>query len=303
MKLIQIALLLLLCSVTAQSETLTTNDRSYIDNIAIRPGDTRLVEIFIDNTEVPWRTLNTWIELPPGLEFVKLTANDIAGLDYTLDHVQDEHSEDWFDFSTESYAAISCSFKNPDCQVHDSYYQYLLQEGQWEWFQSLEACMEGTKLRVYVGDVEMKTSVFAGREHFPIAIIKIKADDNLQPSSVVKVNSLFGSAYLGNYNGQDAASSVICEYYIPVNMASVSYRPVDIADVNAIINVMLSRQGAQMWGWYDHNGDGVVDISDVNAMINEMLGKTHEGYDIPTGNTGHDTSSGPENNAEYTLEN
>ena len=34
----------------------------------------------------------------------------------------------------------------------------------------------------------------------------------------------------------------------------------------------------------DITGDGKIDISDVNCMINVMLG-----YDVPTGNQGHDT--------------
>ena len=37
----------------------------------------------------------------------------------------------------------------------------------------------------------------------------------------------------------------------------------------------------------DINGDGVVDIADVNAVINLMLGKD---YDVPTGHQGHDTA-------------
>lgn len=44
---------------------------------------------------------------------------------------------------------------------------------------------------------------------------------------------------------------------------------VDIADVNAVINVMLGKSSAVA----DVTGDGQVDIADVNAVINRMLGK------------------------------
>ena len=44
---------------------------------------------------------------------------------------------------------------------------------------------------------------------------------------------------------------------------------VDIADVNAVINMMLGKSAAPG----DVTGDGKVDISDVNAVINAMLGK------------------------------
>ena len=36
---------------------------------------------------------------------------------------------------------------------------------------------------------------------------------------------------------------------------------------------------------YDLNHDGQIDIADVNIMINVLLG-----YDVPTGNQGHDTA-------------
>ena len=46
---------------------------------------------------------------------------------------------------------------------------------------------------------------------------------------------------------------------------------VDIADVNAVINIMLGK--ANIIDAADVNGDGEVDIADVNAVINIMLGK------------------------------
>ena len=49
---------------------------------------------------------------------------------------------------------------------------------------------------------------------------------------------------------------------------------VDIADVNAVINVMLGKLLASDFpGNADVTGDGKVDIADVNTAINLMLGK------------------------------
>lgn len=49
---------------------------------------------------------------------------------------------------------------------------------------------------------------------------------------------------------------------------------VDIADVNAAINIMLGRANDDDYqGTADINGDGNIDIADVNAIINAMLGK------------------------------
>lgn len=48
---------------------------------------------------------------------------------------------------------------------------------------------------------------------------------------------------------------------------------VDIADVNAVINMMLGKVEQTPAG--DVTGDGGVDIADVNAVINVMLGKSH----------------------------
>ena len=49
---------------------------------------------------------------------------------------------------------------------------------------------------------------------------------------------------------------------------------VDIADVNAVINMMLGK--AEQTASGDINGDGSVDIADVNAVINLMLGKINQ---------------------------
>ena len=55
---------------------------------------------------------------------------------------------------------------------------------------------------------------------------------------------------------------------------------VDIADVNAVINIMLGKAAPTAGG--DVTGDGSVDIADVNAVINIMLGKTPPSGGDPT---------------------
>ena len=57
---------------------------------------------------------------------------------------------------------------------------------------------------------------------------------------------------------------------------------VDIADVNAVINMMLGKAFPTPVG--DVTGDDSVDIADVNAVINMMLGKIQPGGD-PTSQT------------------
>lgn len=49
---------------------------------------------------------------------------------------------------------------------------------------------------------------------------------------------------------------------------------VDVADVNACINVVLGQEDASKYdGRCDLNGDGAVDVADVNAIINIVLGQ------------------------------
>ncbi len=55
---------------------------------------------------------------------------------------------------------------------------------------------------------------------------------------------------------------------------------VDIADVNAVINMMLGKASPTAAG--DVTGDNSVDIADVNAVINIMLGKTPPSGGDPT---------------------
>ncbi len=57
---------------------------------------------------------------------------------------------------------------------------------------------------------------------------------------------------------------------------------VDIADVNAVINIMLDKAPSNSEA--DVTGDGMVDIADVNAVINIMLGKVTP----PSKPTGYD---------------
>ncbi len=55
---------------------------------------------------------------------------------------------------------------------------------------------------------------------------------------------------------------------------------VDIADVNAVINMMLGKTAQTAAS--DVTGDSKVDIADVNAVINIMLGKTSQDESITT---------------------
>ena len=55
---------------------------------------------------------------------------------------------------------------------------------------------------------------------------------------------------------------------------------VDIADVNAVINMMLGKTAQTAAG--DVTGDNNVDIADVNAVINIMLGKTGQDESVTT---------------------
>lgn len=59
---------------------------------------------------------------------------------------------------------------------------------------------------------------------------------------------------------------------------------VDIADVNAVINVMLGKATSdELQAACDVTGDGKVDIADVNAVINAMLGKSPTPNPSPEG--------------------
>ena len=53
---------------------------------------------------------------------------------------------------------------------------------------------------------------------------------------------------------------------------------VDIADVNAVINIMLGK--AEPVSAADVTGDGKIDVADVNTVINYMLGKANPNYVI-----------------------
>lgn len=49
---------------------------------------------------------------------------------------------------------------------------------------------------------------------------------------------------------------------------------VDVADVNAVVNILLGKvEAGSLAGNADLNGDGEIDVSDINAIVNIILGK------------------------------
>ena len=276
-----ISTLVLLCGITAQAAAIQIEDSVYIESFGMRPGDTRFVEVFLDSSN-PWVLLNTKISLPSGLEFVMITEDELEGTDYTMEHIFDPDAEKGLVFVHESYVVLSNKFKDRDYMLHDYYYNYLPQD---EWPTLMFSRLTDNQLLVVVDNYEMyKISMVTG-EHFPMALIKVHATDEFVPQSVIQIQAPLYTNYIDIYTGQPTTTPV--EYGGKPSRMAVTKRPADISDVNKLINVMLGKPDAQSWGWYDTNSDGIVDITDVNAIINEMLGKT--GYDVPTGNQGHDT--------------
>lgn len=276
-----IAALMLLCGMAAQAAAIQIEDSVYIESFGMRPGDTRFVEVFFDNTK-PWVDLYATIELPDGLEFVKITPQDVEGTNYVMEHIFDVENDEHIIFIQEGYAALSNKFKDHDYMLHDYYYDYLPPN---EWGTFLYSTLSENKLSVLLDNYDFyKISMVCG-EHFPMLLIKIHATDDFFPQSVIQIQAPLYTNYIDIYTGQPTATPV--EYGGKPSRMAVTQRPVDIGDINKMINVMLGKPDAQMWGWYDTNSDGVVDISDINTIINEMLGKT--GYDVPTGHQGHDT--------------
>ena len=80
------------------------------------------------------------------------------------------------------------------------------------------------------------------------------------------LTDMFGNIlYRGTYYNKNYAEHFAKTRRSDINQDGM----VDIADVNAVINMMLGKSTTAA----DVNGDGQVDISDVNAVINAMLGK------------------------------
>lgn len=286
--LILITSLMLLCGISAQAVAIQIEDSVYIESFGMRPGDTRLVEVFFDNTK-PWVMLYTSIELPDGLEFVIITPQDVEGTDYVMEHILDPECDEGLLFTQEGYAALSNKFKDHDYMLHDYYYYDRLPPNDWGTL--LFSTLSENKLSVELDNYDLyKISMVCG-EHFPMILIKIHATDDFVPQSVIQIQAPLYTNFIDTYTGQPTTTPV--EYGGKPSRMTVTKRPADIADINKMINVMLGKPDAQSWRWYDANSDGVVDISDINAIINEMLGRTD--YDVPISHQGHDTEPGKDN--------
>ena len=288
-KYLSIMLSVLLSGTTAQALDLV-DDMVYIESLGMRPGDVRYVEVFMDNV-TPWITVVTEIELPKGLEFELITPDEVDDVTYTMTRVFDQSREEWDDYAKQSYAAMSCSFQNPDFIVHDSHYDDMVADKRLKgWYRELYATLKSAnKLSITISDIDMKTSILGG-EHLPIALIKVKATDEFirDENTVTVTLPVLTQCRTVEDSHTGQTTEVQVNYEGRPNRAPAKWRNVDIVDVNRMINVMLAVDGVQRYNWYDNTSDGTVDIADINGIINEMLGKT--GYDVPTGNKGHDTA-------------
>ena len=103
------------------------------------------------------------------------------------------------------------------------------------------------------------------------ASVRIFPTDEIVDGNAVQVYS----------NGGDTKVKSLGAWVLDINGGDTPFEPgdvngdgtVDIADVNACINVILGSEPASKYdGRAAVNGDGAVDIADVNAIINIILG-------------------------------
>ena len=112
-------------------------------------------------------------------------------------------------------------------------------------------------------------STFMGNSG-PVAVVTLSVADNFAGGQV----SLTGSRCAEPNGAKHTMADCTVELTVDgqtVPGDATGDGQVDIADVNAVINIMLGK--AQASATADATGDGLVDIADVNAVINIMLGK------------------------------
>ena len=66
-----------------EPEIPTVPDRVFINDFAIAPGETQLMEVWLENT-VPWEWMYAIFELPKGLEMAAIDEGELPD-DYTFD--------------------------------------------------------------------------------------------------------------------------------------------------------------------------------------------------------------------------
>ena len=225
---------------SAQFETIT--DKLFIDDFSIAPGESKVVEVNLENHVWAWDYLITAFTLPEGLSLEPLTEADFAPEEYTT-----EITEKWNDGC---YAALSTAFGNAE---YLAYGEQGLEQAKrlGQTYPVFDLTCEMTPNGQYANIVIPSCSPYLFNCTHPVVLLKLKADERLSDDSTIEFKATIFEGRKGTALGETGEST------------RVNGTPT-VCRVRLVVEPEINA---------DVNGDGVVDIDDVNAVVNAVLNK------------------------------
>ena len=237
-----------------EPEIPTVPDRVFINDFAIAPGETQLMEVWLENT-MPWEWMYAKFELPKGLEMAAIDEGELPD-DYTFD----------VDGSMKGYermVALSKNFANQEFWDKEKIGQYEEEEpGHYSPYmcQIDYSTAPGFMITGLWGHFNFNGT-------YQIALMKVKANDEFTEDGVIKmVESFFWTPAAGEMLGA-LGSEDHTQVSGEPTVARVKRRiPTAITDLEATpaqgdglyYNLMGQPVTHPSAGIYIHNGKKVV---------------------------------------------
>ena len=239
----------------AGQEIIYSDDKVFIEDFEIAPGESKLVPVWMTST-YSWFFMWSIFEMPEGLEFEVLSPEDIDPSEFSLEAVYDAYSENTQLPADKCMTAISTDFANTDFWLQSTIYYYHEIYGKnycsFLKFYNIpinDVNEDGTPYP-YNGSVIlniMNDGLLTFNGTYKMALLKVRATEELKDESYIKFHQTY----------------FICRYYQPVAGTTVDSQVFADATVtrvkrasgtSAIDEVAVAKPALTDGAYYDMQG-------------------------------------------------
>ena len=217
-----VAVLCMTAAASAGAQMTQVPDRMFINDFSIKPGETKIVEVWFENTK-PWRFLESHFYMPEGLEVVMLEKDDVEGMDYYFTWYSWTAISDYFCYPSHTFGYWAERFKDQERTV-PAY--------------ELTSNLVGNHLMAFFTPLipSMHTGIM-GDGTYPMFMMKVKASEDFT-GGVIEVcpDGVKYTTYSDGEMNQGESTSTDVDAYDTCGQPSrtrVTLPPVGIEDVKA----------------------------------------------------------------------